>query len=151
MLMKRQRERGLKDVQGCHDVKATIDAPNLYRFSFEGYVKSKFSFKASELRATSITLLDKWDGKSSTFNNEELKDFLEAFGSCTDMVLNEYDFNDLIFAEDLRKNSKMLPILPNLKDVELIMKNPPTEGRDHQDLMQSLYWMAPSLQDITKR
>lgn len=77
-------------VQGCHDVKATIDAPNLHRFSFQVDLKSKFSFKAP---ATSITLLDKWDGKSSTFNNEELKDFLEAFGSCTDMVLDVYDFN----------------------------------------------------------
>lgn len=59
--------------------------------------------------------------------------------------------SDLIFAEDVRKNSKMLPILPNLKDIELTMNNPPTEGRDDQDLMESLYWMAPSLQDISKR
>lgn len=38
-------------VQGCHDVKGTIDASNLHRFSFEGYLKSKFSFKAPEFKS----------------------------------------------------------------------------------------------------
>ncbi|KAM5561390.1 putative F-box/FBD/LRR-repeat protein [Rosa sericea] len=137
-------------VQGCHDVNGTIDAPRLHGFIFRGHLKSNFSFRAPNLRAAYIILLDKWGGDLSTFNNGELIYFLQAFGSSTGMTLYVYDFSDLIFSEEFRKSCSS-PILPNLQNLKLLMRNPPTNFGDDEDLMESLHWMAPSLQDITTR
>lgn len=68
-------------LDGCHDVKGTIDAPKLDFFTFLGYLKSKFSLKAPNLRMTLIVLFDTWDREAAaTFNTRPLSDFLLEFG-----------------------------------------------------------------------
>ncbi|PRQ58984.1 putative F-box domain, leucine-rich repeat domain, L domain-containing protein [Rosa chinensis] len=133
----------------CHDVNAVIEAPALFFFSFRGHLESKFSLKAPNLCKSHIILLNE---EFSSFTGQwkhfpKLKDFLQEFGSCKEMVLYVDDFEVLIFPEDFRKTLAS-PILADLEFLELTIENPPTYERDKQNLKDSLHWMAPALKLI---
>ncbi|KAM5581751.1 hypothetical protein ABKV19_010803 [Rosa sericea] len=142
-------------LNGCHDVKGRIDAPNLDYFGFEGYLKSKFSLKAPKLTMARIILWDIWGGESSSFDQPwkhfpKLTDFLKEFGSSKEMILFLHDFKALIFPKDFRKTLSS-SILPNVEILRFGMDTVvPANARDREDLMQSLQWMAPLAKDISQ-
>ncbi|KAM5555277.1 putative F-box/LRR-repeat protein [Rosa sericea] len=143
-------------LDGCYDVKATINAPKLCDFNFEGYLKSEFSLKAPKLWSASILLWDNWDGEFLNFDGPwkhlpRLRDFLGEFKATKGMTLLVSHFKALIFPKEFRETfSSSSPKLLNLKVLDLAMENAPTNMRDKKDLTNSLLWMAPTLQEINQ-
>ena len=76
----------------------------------------------------------------------KLKDFLQQFGRCKEMILCVDGCEDLMFPEDFRKTLSS-PILASLDSLELAIpiQNCPRFERD-QEFRDSLYWMAPALE-----
>ncbi|PRQ48654.1 putative F-box domain, leucine-rich repeat domain, L domain-containing protein [Rosa chinensis] len=136
------------DLDGCHDVKGTIDAPLLDSITFKGYLSSKLSLKAPNLSMTRIVLFDKWDSEAATFNSRPwnhfttLSNFLEEFGSSKTLDLYVSDFKALMFPKNFRKTLSS-PIFPSLKKLYFSVKNPPRKM--NKELSDSLYWMAPDV------
>ncbi|KAM5555689.1 putative F-box/LRR-repeat protein [Rosa sericea] len=140
------------NLDGCHNVKGTIDAPKLEFFNFVGYLKCKLSLKAPNLRMTRIELIENWDREAATSNRQwkhftTLSDFLQEFGMSKRLDLCVSDFKAVIFPKDFRKTLSS-PIFPNLEKLYFSAKIPASTMRDGKDLVDSLKWMAPYLQRI---
>ncbi|XP_024162205.1 putative F-box/LRR-repeat protein At4g15060 [Rosa chinensis] len=116
------------NLDGCHNVKGTIDAPKLEFFNFVGYLKCKFSLKAPNLRMTRIELIENWDREAATSNRQwkhftTLSDFLQEFGISKSLYLCVSDFKAVIFPKDFRKTLSS-PIFPNLEELHFSAKIP---------------------------
>ncbi|KAL6126327.1 hypothetical protein ACLB2K_074378 [Fragaria x ananassa] len=145
----------LFSLDGCLDVKGTVDAPLLQSFTFKGYLSSKFSVKAPNLAWSRIVLFDNWGREAAaTFNSRPwnhfttLSNFLKEFGSSRSLDLYVTHIKALMFPKDFRETLSS-PIFPSLENFYFSVKNP--FKKRNKELSDSLNWMAPDAQVIEHR
>ncbi|XP_050379939.1 FBD-associated F-box protein At4g10400-like [Argentina anserina] len=133
-------ERLVLDTCFCHSGIINISSQNLKSLGFHecGNNLFNFSLNAPNLSEATITI-------EQRSHYDRLRCFLGNFGSCKKICLHVNEPEICIFPEEMRKKSSPLPGLQCLAvDIETV-----TTTAAHSALMDSLRWMAPSLEFLS--
>ncbi|XP_008236539.1 PREDICTED: F-box protein At5g03100-like [Prunus mume] len=130
-----------------NSVEATINTPNLHYFDFSGYLMANVSMAPLKyLSDATLILLDHIRGPTFSLplnHFSTLRDYLEHFDCSKKLKLYIHDAEGVMFPEDFRE--AFPSPLPNLKHLNIVM-NSAVEGIK-SELMESLHWMAPSVEN----
>ncbi|KAI5314603.1 hypothetical protein L3X38_043779 [Prunus dulcis] len=130
-----------------NSVEATINTPNLHSFDFSGYLMANVSMAPLKfLSDATLILLDHIRGPTFSLplnHFSTLRDYLEHFECSKKLKLYIHDAEGVMFPEDFRE--AFPSPLPNLKHLNIVM-NSAVEGIQ-SELMESLHWMAPSVEN----
>lgn len=134
-------ERLVLNTCSSYSGRINIFSQNLKRFVFCdcGNIMSNFSMNAPNLSEATITI----QGYNQTY---QLRNFLGNFGCSNKIRLRVTDTAICIFPEEMRKERS--PPLPRLKHLE-VEADTFTTAVTHSALMDSLRWMAPSLEFLS--